>query len=179
MKARKHRDLKAHIPQFHSLSFYVHPKLYDKHPEYFAMDPHGKRVRPRSFSMEGCLCMSNPDVKRISLESLRNMIKKDRQTMPKEKWPIVYDISTLDNFPYICYCPNCKKISDYEGSQTGILLQYINHIATEIKKEYPEIIIRTFGYSASATPPKKIFPADITLRQSTETISTKAQPCSI
>ncbi|MBR2510367.1 MAG: DUF4838 domain-containing protein [Lentisphaeria bacterium] len=158
----------SHIPQFHSLSFYVHPKLYDKHPEYFAMDPHGKRVRPRSFSMEGCLCMSNPDVKRISLESLRNMIKKDRQTMPREKWPIVYDISTLDNFPYICYCPNCKKISDYEGSQTGILLQYINHIATEIKKEYPEIIIRTFGYSASATPPKKIFPADNVLIQLTD-----------
>ncbi|MBR2510369.1 MAG: DUF4838 domain-containing protein [Lentisphaeria bacterium] len=165
-------------PAWHSLSQFVSPKLFAKHPEYFSMNAFGKRFKPKTAVKEGSLCMSNPDVKRITLESLRKMIKKDRANNPKDKWATVYDISTLDNSPFICYCPECKKITNYEGSETGLLLQYINYVATEIKKEYPEIIIRTYGYSASATPPKKIFPADNVLIQLTDkfTVSDPYRP---
>ena len=147
-------------PSSHSLSSYVNPKLFDTHPEYFAMNEAGKRYKPLKFAYSGCVCMSNMDVKKHTLNSLRKMIQTDRKTLPKEKWPIIYDISTLDNTPKMCLCPECEKITKYEGSQTGLLLHYINYIATEIRKEYPEIIIRTFGYSASSTPPVKILPAD-------------------
>lgn len=150
----------SHRPSSHSLSLYVNPKLFDTHPEYFAMNEYGKRYKPLKFAYSGCVCMSNMEVKKHTLQSLRAMIRKDRKILPKEKWPILYDISTLDNAPKMCLCPECEKITKFEGSQTGLLLQYINYIATEIRKEYPEIIIRTFGYSASATPPVKILPAD-------------------
>lgn len=165
------------FPAWHTLSQFVHPRLFDKHPEYFSMNALGRRFKPKVLK-EGSLCMSNPDVKRLTLESLRAKIKKDRSTNPKEKWATVYDISTLDNSPFICYCPECKKITAYEGSETGLLLQYINHVATEIKKEYPDIIIRTYGYSASATPPKKIMPADNVLIQLTDkfTVSDPYKP---
>lgn len=154
-------------PAWHTLSQFVHPRLFKKHPEYFSMNALGKRFQPQ-VSKQGSLCMSNPEVKRLTLESLRAKIKKDRAENPKEKWATVYDISTLDNSPFICYCPECKKITEYEGSETGLLLQYINYVATEIRKEYPDIIIRTYGYSASATPPKKILPADNVLIQLTD-----------
>ena len=150
----------SHIPQYHSLSHYMPLKLFKTHPEYFSMDPQGKRFRPRSFSREGSLCMSNPEVAKVALESLRKMIKKDRETLPRDKWPHVYDISTLDNSPYICKCPECSAITKEEGSETGLLLRFINFIAREIRKEYPDIIIRTFGYSSTVNPPTKTMPAD-------------------
>lgn len=155
------------FPAWHTLSQFVSPNLFEKHPEYFSMNALGRRFKPKTLK-EGSLCMSNPEVKRITLESLRAMIKKDRSNKPKEQWATVYDISTLDNSPFICYCPECKKITAYEGSETGLLLQYINYVATEIKKEYPDIIIRTYGYSASETPPKKIMPVDNVLIQLTD-----------
>ena len=169
----------AQPTHFHSLCVFVDPKKYfDEHPEYFGMDAFGKRVRPLSSTRNGTLCMTNPDVRRITLESLRNYIKKDHESRPKEEWSYLYDISTLDASPNLCLCPECRKIIDYEGSQTGLLLDYINYIATEIKKEYPEIIIRTFGYSASRVPPKKILPAENVLIQLTDrfTVSDPFKP---
>ena len=168
----------AQPTHYHSLSAFVDARKYfDEHPEYFGMDAFGKRIKP-GYAKHGTLCMTNPDVRRITLESLRNYIKKDHETRPKDQWAYLYDISTLDGSPDLCLCPKCKKIIDYEGSQTGLLLDYINYIATEIKKEYPEIIIRTFGYSASRIPPKKIMPAENVLIQLTDrfTVSDPFKP---
>ncbi len=149
-----------HEPQFHSLSLYVNPKLFSSHPEYFSMDAHGKRFKPLTFRSRGSLCMSNREVAKHALNSLRTMIRKHRSELPKEEWPTVYDISTLDATGYICKCPQCLAIVEEDGSETGLLLSFINYIADEIRKEYPEIFIRTFGYKVSAAPPNKILPAD-------------------
>ncbi|MBE6374333.1 MAG: DUF4838 domain-containing protein [Lentisphaerae bacterium] len=141
---------------YHNLGWYVDPNKYFKtHPEYFQMDPMGRRIRPKSKAVEGSLCMSNPEVKRITLETLRGFIQRDRKAKPKDEWPVVYDISELDATSYICRCPECKKIIEADGSESGLLLQYINHIAREIRKEYPDIIIRT---SARGRMPGKMLP---------------------
>ncbi|MBR2508341.1 MAG: DUF4838 domain-containing protein [Lentisphaeria bacterium] len=160
------------FPNYHSLSNYVNPNLFEKHPEYFQMDAMGRRRKPRGWEYDGSLCMSNKDVRRITLESLRKMIIRDRKKFDKDNWPTIYDISTLDASPYICYCPECKKISAYDGSETGLLLDYINEVAREIRKEYPEIIIRTFGYSPSKKAPTKIMPEKNVLIQLTDSFST-------
>lgn len=157
---------------FHSLSLYVPAKKYFKtHPEYFSMNESGKRFPPRSFAKAGSLCMSNPEVAQIALQSLREMIRLDRSQNPKEEWATVYDISTLDQSPYICKCPECTAFSKANGSETDLLLHFINTIAREIRKEYPDIVIRTFGYSASYTPPAKVFPESNVLIQLTDKFS--------
>ena len=143
---------------YHNLGYYVDPKKYFKtHPEYFQMDPAGQRIRPKSRVQCGSLCMTNADVKRITLETLRGFIKRDRAARPKEEWPVIYDISELDATSYICRCPECRKVIEAEGSETGLLLHYINHIAREIRKEYPDVIIRTttHGRMPGKTPPEK------------------------
>ena len=150
----------AHEPQFHSLSLYVNPALFEKHPEYFWMDEHGKRLKPLTSRSRGSLCMSNREMAKHALNSLRGMIRKHRAELPKEEWPSVYDISTLDATPFICKCPECLAIVKEDGSETGLLLYFINYIAEEIRKEYPDIFIRTFGYKVSAEVPNKILPAD-------------------
>lgn len=170
----------AHQPQFHSLSLYVNPKLFKTHPEYFSMNEDGKRVKPLGFSKRGSLCMSNRKVAEHALDSLRKMIKKHRAALPKEEWPVVYDISTLDATPYICKCPECLAISKKDGSETGLLFYFINYIAENIKKEYPEIFIRTFGYKVSELPPTIMKPADNVIVQLADrfTISDPYRPLS-
>ena len=143
---------------YHNLGYYVDPNKYFKtHPEYFQMDPSGQRIKPKSRVQCGSLCMTNPDVKRITLETLRGFIKRDRAARPKEEWPVIYDISELDATSYICRCPECKKVIEEDGSETGLLLHYINYIAREIRKEYPDIIIRTttHGRMPGKTQPEK------------------------
>ncbi len=153
------------VPFHHTLTLYVPPKKYfATHPEYFAMNAQGQRFAPQGFA-KGSLCMSNREVWKVTLESLRSFIRRDRAERAKEDWPVLYDISLLDNSPYICKCPACTAISKEEGSECGLLLRYINYVATEIAKEYPEIIIRTFAYSAARKPPKKTRPAANVLLQ--------------
>jgi len=167
-------------PQAHTFCGYVPIELFEEHPEYFGMNEFGVRQRPKNFVVGGTICMTNPDVKRITLESLRKYIARDRKDVPKEEWPYIYDISQLDSAPNFCLCPECSKITAEEGSQTGLLLHYINHVAREIRKEYPEIVIRTFGYSASRTPPKKTMPESNVLIQLTDrfTVSDPFHPLS-
>ena len=143
-----------HYP-YHNLFDYISRDLYAKHPEYFQMDAMGRRRQPREHRYRGGVCMSNPDVRRIFLESLREKIRTDRKKFQREEWPCVYDISRLDDTPFHCFCEPCKAISAREGSGTeeGLLYDFINHIAREIRKEYPEIIIRTF---AEKRAPQKI-----------------------
>ena len=153
-------------PQWHTLSQFVNPDVYFKtHPEYFSMDEKGKRFRPKTSWAKGSLCMSNPDVERITLESLRKMIQKDRKEKSREDWPYIYDISILDDSPFICKCPTCSAISKEEGSECGLLFRYINYVANEIAKEYPDVLIRTFAYSSTQVPPKKTRPASNVLIQ--------------
>ncbi len=153
-------------PQYHNLSLYVNPdKYFDSHPEYFTMNENGKRCKPRSLWEHGSLCVSNPDVRRITIESLREMIRKNRKEKPSEQWSHIFDISILDGTQYICKCPECKAISDEEGSESGLFLRYINYVAEQIAQEYPDVIIRTFVYGCLAEPPKITRPAKNVLCQ--------------
>ena len=146
-------------PQWHTMSQFIHPDLFEKHPEYFAMNPEGVRVKPRSLWKYGDICMSNPEVRKVALESLRKMIRKNRRENPPEDWCIVYDVTRLDAPGLFCQCPGCRKIAEYDGSDTGLLIDFSNYLAREIRKEYPEIIIRIQGHEdKTRKQPNKIIP---------------------
>ncbi|MBR2509761.1 MAG: DUF4838 domain-containing protein [Lentisphaeria bacterium] len=101
--------------------------------------------------------MTNPDVRRITLETLRKMIQKDRQQKSSVPYPVLYDISILDVSPELCLCPPCKSFAEKHG-KSGLLIDYVNEIARKIVKEYPDIQIRTLAYSAAADLPRNIKP---------------------
>ena len=125
-------------PTWHTMCLYVNPyKYFDKHPEYFSMDEKGVRCRPQSLTGRGGLCLSNKEVMEIALESLRSFIKRDREKFPKDEWPVVYDMTALDQAPRgLCNCPECNaiKASEY-GTGLGLLLHFINYVAEQIDKE--------------------------------------------
>ena len=152
------------FPVFHSLMAYVPVEKYFKtHPEYYSMDSEGKRVKPRSAGIGGCLCMSNPEVAEVTAANMLEMIRKDRKLMSKDFCPKIYDLSLLDNFGYICYCPECKKFvaahGGKDGGETSLMLHYSNKVAQIVGKEFPDVSIRIFAYSCCQKPSRFIKPA--------------------
>ena len=152
------------FPVFHSLMAYVPVEKYFKtHPEYYSMDSEGKRVKPRAAGMGGCLCMSNPEVAEVTAKNMLEMIRKDRKLMSKDFCPKIYDLSLLDNFPYICYCPACKKFvaenGGKNGGETSLMLFYSNKVAEIVGREFPDVTIRIFAYSCCQKPSPVFKPA--------------------
>ena len=164
----------CHWPEWHTMSLYVNPKLFDTHPEYFAMDKNGKRVKPRSFTMRGDICMSNPEVRKVALDSLRKMIRKNRAEKSPDEWSVVYDVTRLDDTPEFCQCSKCRKISAYDGSDTGLLVDFANSLARNIRKEYPDVIIRIQGHAGRGRKlPNRIIPEKNILFRLCDTFSTR------
>ena len=152
------RDRFSHqVKQCHSQFDYCPPEKYFKdHPEYYSMVGGVRRVKP-----VGQLCMTNPDVRRICVESLERFIVADRAKTPDDP-PLLYDFSQLDDMQSLCQCPACREvIAKYnrvpggheEGGDTGLQLEFVNDIARRIAKTHPEILLRTFAYSSTEAPP--------------------------
>ena len=143
----------------HSFYDYVDPKIYFKdHPEYFSMGSDGKRFYA-DHRANSQLCLSNPEVAEVATKHLLEYIAKDRSTLPKEQWPTMYDISQLDSTNVMCLCPNCKLIAEAEGSESALVLMFVNKVAGNIAQQFPEITLRTFAYVSTEKAPKTIRPA--------------------
>lgn len=132
----------AFVHTFHRL---VEPKKYfDDHPEYFA-EVDGARRR------EGAqLCLTNPDVLRIATEKVKKWIRQDPSAS-------IFSVSQNDCHGN-CQCSSCKAIDEKEGSPAGSLVYFVNSVAEEVEKEFPDIIIETLAYQYTRKPPKTVRP---------------------
>lgn len=127
--------------------YYVHTfnrlvpseKYFETHPEYFAL-VNGKRIP------YGQLCLSNPDVLKITMEQL----KKDMAEHPAVKY---WSVSQNDNY-YYCQCDACKKMDDEDGSAIGSMLKFVNKVAAA----FPAKTITTLAYQYTRKPPLKTKP---------------------
>ncbi len=129
----------------HTFDLLVPPsKYFDSHPEYFSLI-NGKRVREN-----GQLCLTNPDVLRITIENIKEIIRKDPHHL-------IYDVSQNDHSGY-CSCEKCQAISSAEGSESGLMIWFVNQVAAAIEKEFPDKFIGTLAYVYTRKPPKTIRP---------------------
>ncbi len=129
----------------HTFNVLVPPeKYFDSHPEYFSLTG-GKRTRERSQ-----LCLTNPDVLRITIENIR-------EVMHKEPHYLIYDVSQNDWIGY-CTCEHCQAISKAQGSESGLMIWFVNQVAAAVEKEFPDKYIGTLAYVYTRTPPKTIRP---------------------
>ena len=116
-------------------------KYYDAHPEYYSLVG-GKRQRERWQP-----CLTNPDVLRIVTSNVLERIRKD----PGAKF---YGVSQNDWYNF-CECPSCKTVDDEEESHAGTMIRFVNAVAEEVEKEFPNAIIETLAYQYTRKPPKK------------------------
>ncbi|MBQ7650569.1 MAG: DUF4838 domain-containing protein, partial [Victivallales bacterium] len=133
----------------HTFNILVPPsEFYKTHPEYFS-EIGGKR-------MNGYyqLCLSNPDVKRIVIERLKQRIGESIKANPSAK---IFSLSQNDT-RNPCACKECTKLLEKYGTQSGVLLWFVNQVAEEIEKDYPDALIETLAYQYTRQPPTTIRP---------------------
>ena len=91
-------------------------------------------------------CVTDPTV-------LATVIKNVRKAL--EENPAINILSVSQNdFEGWCHCPNCRKIEEEEGSPAGPLLRFVNAIAEDLEKDYPNVIVDTLAYKYTQTTPK-------------------------
>ncbi|MFT0643917.1 DUF4838 domain-containing protein [Bacteroides thetaiotaomicron] len=139
----------------HSLYSMVSPSLYNSHPEYFP-EIKGRRIAPAGEEGGTQLCLTNPDVLKLSIEKLRNVMNKPVAYMPiwADSTATYWSVSQMDGNGN-CTCDECKYLDEYDGSPSGSILNYVNKIANE----FPDKKIATLAYIYSRKAPRYTKPA--------------------
>ena len=131
----------------HTFEQLVPTEVYGQsHPEYFAMYD-GKR---KVLKHQSQLCLSNPEVLKIAIESARAALRAHPETR-------IISISQNDFMPG-CQCSACLKIDEEEGSPAGLLLRFVNAVAQALEEEFPEVIFDTLAYQYTRPVPRITHP---------------------
>jgi len=145
-------DITPEYGDHHRFAYFVHsffslipPQNYfDEHPEWFS-EINGERKHERAQ-----LCLLNDEMRqeltKNAIEALRNQ--------PGAKF---ISISQNDWHGY-CTCEKCSKMAEEEGAQSGPLIDFVNKIAEEIEKEFPDVYVETLAYQYTRKPPENIKP---------------------
>jgi hypothetical protein len=126
-------------------------KWFKSHPEYFS-EVNGARRDGRTQ-----LCLTNPEVLRLVVSNALAHIKADRRIHDDPVPVNVVGVSPND-WRYYCTCEKCRAVDEEEGTQTGSLLRFVNRVAEEVEKVYPDFFVETLIYSYTRTPPRLVRP---------------------
>ena len=118
--------------------------MFEKHPEYYSLID-GKRQIGWSQ-----LCLTNPEVVHIVTERVLEAIRRD----PTAK---LFSVSQND-WDGHCQCESCMAIEKREDSPAGTLIHFVNQVAEQVEKEFPNVWIETLAYQYTRKPPKTIRP---------------------
>lgn len=119
-------------------------EFFATHPEYFSMIG---GVRRREASQ---VCLTNPDVLRIVTERVLERMRKNPAAT-------IFSVSQNDCAGF-CECPVCKAVADEEGAQSGPILRFVNAVAAETSKAFPDKLIDTLAYWYSLDAPSRVVP---------------------
>ncbi len=125
----------------HTFYRLIPPEKYFKdHPEWFS-EIKGKRT-----SEDAQLCLTNEEMRRELVKNLKKFLRQN----PKAT---IASVSQND-CTNPCTCPKCRAVEEEEGSPSGPILRFVNAVAEDIEKDFPNITIDTLAYWYSRKPPK-------------------------
>ena len=119
-------------------------EFFDQHPEYFSMVD---GVRRRQTAQ---ICLTNPDVLRIVTQRVLERMRSNPQAK-------IFSVSQND-FQGYCTCEQCNRVAENEGSQAGPVLHFVNAIAEQTSKEFPDKLIDTLAYEYTLKAPRHVRP---------------------
>ncbi|MCK4376254.1 MAG: DUF4838 domain-containing protein, partial [Candidatus Brocadiae bacterium] len=100
------------------------------HPDYYALHS-GRRLAPfRNDFATTQPCLANPDVLRIVTQKVLAEIEAN----PTRR---NVSVSQNDNVKH-CQCDACRAIDEREGGPMGSVLTFVNAVADEVAKHYPD-----------------------------------------
>lgn len=123
-------------------------KYFDSHPEYFALI-NGKRcyqAKWHSSDMQTHLCLTNEDVYEIVKAGMKSEIQKNPEAL-------YCDFSIMDTPVKVCQCPECNRINTKYQSNSATIIMFINRLAKDLGKEFPNLMFSTLAYQDCINPP--------------------------
>ena len=142
----QHGDIEGYWA-VHTFYRFMRPdEFFEEHPEYYSLID-GKRIHERAQ-----LCLTNSDVLDIITERLKDAMRENPSNL-------IYSVSQND-WGNPCQCDNCQAIVDEEGTQSGIMVWFVNQVADRIKDEFPNKYIGTLAYQYTRKPPQNIKPKE-------------------
>ena len=129
----------------HTFFPFLPPATYfADHPEWYS-ELDGKRTAERSQ-----LCLTNREMRqemvKVALERLRSQPSAGFISISQNDWHGQ------------CQCEACRAVEQEEGSPAGPLLRFVNAVAEEIEKEFPEVLVETLAYQYTRKPPLHVKP---------------------
>ena len=95
-------------------------------------------------------CLSDPRILATVIQNVRYILEDDPSIN-------IVSISQNDNNEY-CTCEKCAAVDKEEGSPAGLLLRFVNAVAENLEKDYPELVIDTLAYRYTQAAPLKTVP---------------------
>jgi len=145
-------DIAPEYGDHHRFAYFVHSfyslippeKYFEDHPDWFS-EINGTRKHERAQ-----LCLTNEEMR-------KELTKNAMETLRKNPGSKFISISQNDWDGY-CTCEKCSKIAEEEEAQSGTLIQFVNEVAEEIEKEFPDVFVETLAYQYTRKSPKNIKP---------------------
>ncbi|MFA9477375.1 DUF4838 domain-containing protein [Phycisphaerales bacterium AB-hyl4] len=135
-------------------------EYFEAHPEYYALWE-GKRVPAAIGGKTGGLCLTHPDVLRITIASVRDWIADyRRRASAHPDTLLLVSVSANDDHHLVCQCTGCQAVNKEEDAPSGTLIRFVNEVAEQIGADEPMVRIETLAYGFSETPPAKTKPHD-------------------
>ena len=117
-------------------------KYLAAHPEWYALVD-GKRTPTQ-------LCLTNDEMRGELTKIALEWIRKD---------PTAGIISiTQNDCGGNCQCPKCRAVDTEEEAPSGSLIRFVNAVAEDIEKQYPDVLVETLAYQYTRKPPLKVKP---------------------
>jgi len=115
-------------------------KDFAEHPEWYS------EVNGQRRGVGAQLCLTNEAMR---AELTRNALEWIRAN------PTAGMISISQNdCGGACQCPACRQVVAEEGAESGLLLRFVNAVAEDIEKEYPDFLVETLAYQYTRKPPQ-------------------------
>lgn len=121
-------------------------RYFADHPEWFS-ELNGERTADRAQ-----LCLTNEDMRRELTKNALEWIRREPEAG-------MISISQND-WHGACRCEECQDVVEREGSEAGLLIEFLNAVAEEIEAEYPDFLIETLAYQYTRKPPLTVRPRD-------------------
>ncbi len=135
-------------------------KLYQEHPEYFPLIAGERKLDSgkANGAAQSQLCLTNVELRKLWVEALRQHIRNDQQIAQRNgvQPPMFYAIDQNDCYDGFCTCPDCAAIVKREEGKSGLLLDFVNHVASELAAEAPQSTFQMMALHSTEKPPKQL-----------------------
>ncbi len=115
-------------------------KYFAQHPEWYS-EIDGKRTHDHAQ-----LCLTN--------EAMRKELVRNALAMLRKSPGAGFISISQNDWRGPCQCAKCQAVEKEEGAQSGVLLRFVNAVAEDVEKEFPDVLVETLAYQYTRTPPK-------------------------